>query len=342
MEKVLGFPKNEDDDEAVIILMDPDMILTRPMTRYFNKTVDRWCEGDTRDIPKNNNKEDYYWKVDRGRPVAQKYTLANEWTRWGTTLSDLVGTDSPALRVSPKEALDHYQLGPPYLATARDMYNIVAKWADIVRDVHKAWRTLTQQHEEMLADMIAFVIAAAHLQLPHQMSQSFMWSDPRIAYEEPWDWVESLPKERLCDGTILQDGGMMANVFHYCQIYSFRDYTFYKLDLRGKIFKCNHPLLVEPKFLTDADTFDWTTEHWNLQYRLPENKQKWAERTNQREAFMTCQLIYRVNEAMEHHRLHTCHAHRNQQQAGGGAKKSDVNVEKTFRMDNPMLQTADK
>ena len=39
MEHVLGFP-HADDEDAIIILIDPDMILLKPITRFFDNTTD--------------------------------------------------------------------------------------------------------------------------------------------------------------------------------------------------------------------------------------------------------------------------------------------------------------
>ena len=109
-----------------------------------------------------------------------------------------------------------------------------------------------------------------------------------------------------------------ANFMHYCQEFSFNGFTMYKLRLRHKINKCDHPLLEEPPQDYAANA-DLTAIHPILKDR-PQSKQRlWAERANKREAFATCQLISLINEAMEHHRKHVC-------KGGMG------NVEKTFRL----------
>jgi hypothetical protein len=62
MEHVLGFP-HADDKDAIIILIDPDMILLKPITRFFDNSTDRW-------------RHDGLTKVTHGHPVAQQYLLS--------------------------------------------------------------------------------------------------------------------------------------------------------------------------------------------------------------------------------------------------------------------------
>jgi hypothetical protein len=44
---------------------------------------------------------------------------------------------SPAADMTDKEAMDYYYgMGPPYIATGKDMYTLVTRWAEIVPRVH--------------------------------------------------------------------------------------------------------------------------------------------------------------------------------------------------------------
>ena len=281
MEHVLGFPRRQDDDDAIIILLDPDMILTRPLTRHFNAT-DRWEDRNIKSFT-----------VDHGKPVAHQYLLGAAWLKWD--LAKIAGENSPALNVKYEEAAANYQLGPPYIATAKDMYQIALKWTEFAPATKAAF-------PDMLAEMMAYIIAAAHLELPHTPSNSFMFSDTRVMYTEPWDWVENEPRESLCRKDY---GGIMPNVLHYCQIYTFQGYEYYKVKLKNRIHKCSHPILEEPPS-SILDGFNWSAPHPSMKYRRPQKRDEWAIRMNQREAFMTCQMILKLNEAMEHQRIHAC------------------------------------
>lgn len=163
--------------------------------------------------------------------------------------------------------------------------------------------------------MYAYILAAADLGIHHEVSHSLMWSDPRVEYTEPWDWVEGMQIEDLCGKLPAQT----ANVLHYCQPFSFKDWSLYKGDLRGRMHKCEHPLLAEPP--SDLVLgYDLTIEHAaQAGMKKPEKRIEWAERINKREAFMVCQVIQKLNEAMEHQRTNVC------------KKGSGGNTEKTFR-----------
>ena len=279
MEHVLGFPAHADDEDAVVILLDPDMIPLRPITRHFDNATDRW-KGESID------------QVTHGQPVAQQYLLAPQWRKWN--LTEIVGHDSPALSITRQEALAHYQLGPPYIATARDMWKIGKRWTELCLPVKK-------QYPFMLAEMFAYILAAADVGLPHAISYSLMWSDPKVQYTEPWDWVESLPVADMC----VKMPDKVPNVLHYCQPYDFNGYELYKYELKGKIHRCSSPLIEEPPddFVIN---YDLKKVHTILTMRKPEKQVEWAERANKREAFAVCHGIKKINEAMAHHRRNVC------------------------------------
>jgi hypothetical protein len=292
MEHVLGFP-HADDDSAIIILIDPDMILLRPITRFFDNTTDRW-EGAGLS------------EVTHGHPVAQQYLLVPMWLHWN--LTTLLGSNTPAVKLTRQDALRSFQLGPPYIATARDTWRLAKRWTELCVEVKKLFPS-------MLAEMYAYILAAADLNVQHEVSHSLMWSDPKVQYTEPWDWVEGMYADDLCGQMPVKT----ANVLHYCQPFAFDDWRLYKNDLRGRMEKCTHPLLAEPPKDLVVD-YDLTTVHPALADRKLEKQHEWAERVNKREAFMLCQVIQKLNEAMEHHRTHVC-------------KNKAGNTDKTFRAD---------
>jgi peptidyl serine alpha-galactosyltransferase len=290
MEHALGFP-HADDDDAVIILIDPDMILLRPITRYFQNSTDRWNHGGLS-------------KVIHGHPVAQKYLLSPQWLQWN--LTTLLGSKTPASQLSRDDAIRSFQLGPPYIATTRDMWKLAKRWTELCIEVKKVY-------PQMLAEMYAYILAAADLNIVHTVSHSLMWSDPKVQYSEPWDWVESMDTNVLCE----QMPSSIANVLHYCQPFSLGDWAIFKTDLRGRMHKCSHPLLAEPS-RSDIVNYDMSSVHPLLLDRRLEKQHEWAERVNKREAFMLCHVIKKLNEAMEHHRSHAC-------------KGNSGNTEKSFR-----------
>ena len=299
MEHVLGFP-HADDKDAIVILIDPDMILLKPITRFFDNSTDRW-------------RHDGLTKVTHGHPVAQQYLLSPMWLQWN--LTKLLGSETHAAQLTREDALRSFQLGPPYIATARDMWRMAKRWTELCVEVKKIY-------PNMLAEMYAYILAAADLNVQHAVSHSLMWSDPRVQYTEPWDWVEGMDTEDLCGEVPTKT----ANVLHYCQPFALGDWRLYKNDLRSKMHKCTHPLLAEPPRDLVAQ-HDLTSIHPALSDRKLSKQHEWAERVNKREAFMLCQVVQKLNEAMEHHRYHVC-------------KNKSGNTAKTFRADKDYFTTS--
>jgi hypothetical protein len=298
MEHVLGFP-HADDEDAIIILIDPDMILLKPITRFFDNSTDRW-------------RHDGLSKVTHGHPVAQQYLLAPIWLEWN--LTHLLGSRTPAVQLTREDAWRSSQLGPPYIATARDMWKLAKRWTELCVEVKKIY-------PYMLAEMYAYILAAADLNMQHAVSHSLMWSDPKVQYTEPWDWVEGMDTEDLCG----KMPAKFANVLHYCQPFAFDDWGLFKNDLRGKMQKCSHPLLAEPPMDLVAN-YDLTRIHPVLADRDLTKQHEWAERVNKREGFMLCQVIQKLNEALEHHRSHVC-------------KHKSGNTDKSYRADKDYFTT---
>lgn len=126
MENALGYPGNhEEHDDTVIILLDPDQILMRPFTNDFSNSTEKW-----------RLKKGYKLKVKHGSPFAQQYGYGIQWKRKVNAKNVFQG-DTPIVDLEDKEAWDFYNgMGPPYVATAKDMYTIVKTWAEIVPRVH--------------------------------------------------------------------------------------------------------------------------------------------------------------------------------------------------------------
>jgi hypothetical protein len=61
--------------------------------------------------------------------------------------------------------------------------------------------------------MFAYSTAAAHLNLPHQISKSFMISDAGAGRLEPWKWIDNKESSEVC----ALDFELLPNVFHFCQ-----------------------------------------------------------------------------------------------------------------------------
>ena len=127
MQEGLGYPDNhEQHDDTVIILLDPDQILVRPFTNDFTNSSEVWR------LKSGQNK----LKVEHGSPFSQQYGYGIQWKR-KVDFEHVFQGPSPITTMAENEAWNYYTaMGPPYIATAKDMYTIVSTWAEIVPRVH--------------------------------------------------------------------------------------------------------------------------------------------------------------------------------------------------------------
>ena len=93
------------------------------------------------------------------------------------------------------------------MATGKDMHAIVQAWCDIVPKVHAVY-------EHLLGEMYGWSLAAAHLELPHYLSESFMVSATQSP-GEGWPLVDAIPKEEACMYPV-KDMNAIPYVIHYC------------------------------------------------------------------------------------------------------------------------------
>jgi hypothetical protein len=183
-ENVLGYPENHaEHDDSIVILLDPDQILLRPFTDDFTNSSETWrLQKDGR----------HKLKVEHGSPFSQQYGYGLQWLTKVNHTYVFEGKPTPVATMEQQEAKDYYNaMGPPYVATAKDMYAIVKTWSSIVPRVR-------DQYPHLLAEMFAFNIAAAHLGLRHTLAFSFMVSDVGTG-GEGWPLVDEVDPKDVCD-----------------------------------------------------------------------------------------------------------------------------------------------
>ena len=98
-----------------VILIDPDMILLRPLTGDFSQ------DRDTVFSPRRRNHV-LGRKVEHGLPFAQTYAFGAQWQN--LDLDKIAGPNSPAKQYNRTEANLYFPVGPPYIATVKDMYMV--------------------------------------------------------------------------------------------------------------------------------------------------------------------------------------------------------------------------
>ena len=149
--ELTGFLGSGEFDHAddIVILIDPDMALLRPITKFFQ------AERETIISPKRKASL-LSTEVKRGVPFGQTYGLGTQWQKFD--LDKIAGENSPAKKVNRQDGALYFPAGPPYIGTVHDMYQIATKWSEFVPHVHA-------QYPYLLAEMYAYCIAAAHLNL---------------------------------------------------------------------------------------------------------------------------------------------------------------------------------
>jgi len=278
-----GEPIHEDD---IIILIDPDMVLLRPLNGVF--TNPRETITKEKDLP---------LVVQHGQPIAQLYGLGAQWRKFD--VKTITGDrNSPALAVSQNEGNKHYPAGPPYLATAKDMYKIALKWTEFAPGVHA-------EYPNLLAEMYAYCIAAAHLKLPHVMIESLMVSNTN-AGGEGWEFIDRMDGN-ICEHAISLDHDVnpLPSVIHFCQRYIVGERFFGKRKLPKSFFTCESPFLKE----TPMDLGD---QFFKYPVGAMERRKKGMVQTSlsakqtKREAFMVCAMTNMLNEASKFFKQNHC------------------------------------
>lgn len=290
---LLGFDasgKEMKHPDDVIILTDPDFLLMRPLTDDFSNQRETLVGARRKAI--YDKKESHF--VTHGNPYAQTYGLGSQWRKFD--LDAIAGADSPAKDVDQAEAGEAFPAGPPYIGTAKDMYNIAVSWSEFAPRVHK-------QYPHLLAEMYAYCIAAAHLRLPHMLIDSMMVSAPGVG-GEGWKLVKDIPANEICTFGSSPDHSVhpVPSVIHYCQRYNVDKYFWGKRKVPHKIFTCDHPLLVEPPI--DLGSGKYLN-------KLPNGKPDSAGKeisaeTEKMEAFMVCALTKATNDAMVNFKKNHC------------------------------------
>jgi hypothetical protein len=218
--------------------------------------------------------------------------LSDNWRKY----VDAAGPDSLALKVDEREAYAHYQVGPPYIATALDMHAIVRRWAELVPKVHA-------MKPRMMAEMDAYILGAADRGLPHEIVDSMMISDLSISGKgEGWSLIDNIPDANVCRAAISPNDMLISlpNVFHYCQNYGVGEILFSKYLMDNDIFTCEKPLLVEP-----GD--DAMSPENAYKRKIGAGRDSFAKPDiHKRNVFATCLMTSVVNEAALFFKLHHC------------------------------------
>lgn len=277
LENALGLPNNIAHDDAIVILLDPDQLIMRPFTNNdFSNTEWKFLEQGA--TPRT--------RIEHGKPMGQLYGFGLQWREKVNVTA--IAPDSLVDQLSYKEAQAGYIVGPPYIATVRDMYTIVKQWCEFAHPVYA-------QYPHLLAEMFAYCLGAAHSNLPHQTAVSFMISAIDAGKSEGWSYIDKMPDENVCENFSVES---LPNVLHFCQRYGIGSYFFGKRKLPHDFLSCLSPLLAEPP--TDALS---KYNYANFPGRI---KKEWNKMEAKRHAFTACYMIAAMNAAADYYKRNHC------------------------------------
>lgn len=149
--------------------------------------------------------------------------------------------------------------------------------------------------------MFAFCLAAAHLELKHQLINSLMVSDV-TSPGEGWELIDQISADAICTNARQPDpsSNPLPHVVHFCQRYCVgSDWFFSKRKIPHDIFDCDNSLFEEPPD-------DLATKY---DYKWPPNakeKKVLDPKAVKREAFMVCHLTTLINEASTYFKESSC------------------------------------
>ena len=285
--------KHPDD---IVILMDPDMILLRPITDDFSDVENHLFVED----------KPLTTVVKRGYPMAQQDGyLSSVWM--DLDLKHVTNLTNPRPYPKRSEGAIHWNTGPPYLATAHDLYEITRRWTEYTP------RTL-EEHPGTFSEMFGFIHASVQANLPFTMLKSIVVSDTSTKTREAWSFIDALPDDQVCRPAL---DSKLPIVLHYCKRYMLGDdYFFSKYRLKKNIMNCEKPLLLEPpsdlatrqfRYGYDAPRADLKDKDSYWKDRLLKKKLM-SERDAKRHAFMLCSLTSKINDSLERMKRSVCGA----------------------------------
>mmetsp|Transcript_18288 Transcript_18288/g.39529 ORF Transcript_18288/g.39529 Transcript_18288/m.39529 type:complete len:546 (+) Transcript_18288:265-1902(+) len=210
-------------NESVMALVDPDMMALRPIIPQLGEHMTSMpvTRDGYRDLVEYKDEHGRVTllrrkqlpslppRITKGVAAGQHFGLGGWWASAGTknarndfkefNLTMVCGQRSPCLNVPPKDsngayttrefADNNYAVGPVYIASTLDWMDLLPRWHAFTPRVHA-------QYPKLLAEMYAFTMAAADMQLKFALSSSYMVSDPKtMSTTEAWLWVDEYAKK---------------------------------------------------------------------------------------------------------------------------------------------------
>ncbi|CAM9372253.1 unnamed protein product [Discosporangium mesarthrocarpum] len=288
--------------EAVLGLLDPDMVLVGKVTPYVgNDDLMLWQLTES--------KPEVDWVVE-GKPVGQFYGLSGNWVHWEDLpgITAQLGEDSPARKVSIEDAENHLPVGPPYMMHPRDWTRLIDHWVGLAPYVNKG-------HPGILAEMYAFCIAAAHLGLMHRVAYGLMVSDAKMR-QEGWPLIDKHKTEVCNEGFVEEHTASIPPIIHYCQMFRVGTFVFAKRHAdHHSFFSCTSDALElpPPGYLAGP---------WGLLRIHPERRKGGAREevpraVSVRQGYVICAVLRAMNSALSAYKKRYCEG----EEVSGGVRR---------------------
>jgi hypothetical protein len=113
------------------------------------------------------------------------------------------------------------------------------------------------RYPDLLAEMYAYSMAAAHEDLPHFTMAHYMVSNTFMD-GEGWPWIDPLGSN-VCEppdeNGIYYPDRPLPIFLHYCQFFRAAEFGFQKRRIKKSIFECDKPIMLDPPDSLGETTF---------------------------------------------------------------------------------------
>lgn len=334
-------------DEGVIALIDPDMMLLRPITPQLgsemtsvivphNRTSADLVEykdiHGTVQILRTKKLPELPLRVEQGMSAGQHFGIGTLWVSAGKdgarkdfknfNLTAVCGNDSPCLN-TPREgpyttreqAENYYSVGPVYICSTSDWKSLLPRWHEFTPLVHT-------QYPKLLAEMYAFTMAAADRQMKFALSSSYMVSDAKtMSPTESWLWIDEYGEDKsienharsVCAGAT--PNKLPLETLRRLQNYGYGRYRADVAPINGPLpvtlHYCQRYLFADHTFAKRQMTHNFfTCDGEPLSFdagAILQALDSSVDKVQKRMAFMVCHLIPLMNMALNDYKSDVCH-----------------------------------